>query len=200
MVRANRTTQTSPLSPWERERVKVIGTVGRLEPVKDQPNLVHAFIRLIKQYPNLKEDTRLMLVGDGSLRPEIEQLLKQAGLQELVWLAGSRDDVPELLREMDIFVLPSKAEGISNTILEAMACGLPVLATKVGGNEQLIVAGETGDLVPKENPEVLAQALYNYLSKPELIEQQARNAKQRALEYFSLDKMVGEYQKVYQKR
>ena len=141
-----------------------------------------------------------MLVGDGALRPQLEQLLAEANLSSTAWFVGSSDEVPDLMRVMDIFVLPSKAEGISNTILEAMATGLPVVATDVGGNSQLILDGETGRLVPKENPQALANALYEYLSQPSTIERQGQAARQRVLDCFSLDKMVSEYQKVYQNR
>ncbi|MCP5303291.1 MAG: glycosyltransferase [Pseudomonadales bacterium] len=192
----------NPLSLWERARVRVtiIGTVGRLEIVKDQLNLVRAFILLLEANPQFKDKAKLMLVGDGALRPQLEQLLAQANLSSTAWFVGSSDEVPDLMRVMDIFVLPSKAEGISNTILEAMATGLPVVATDVGGNSQLILDGETGRLVPKENPQALANALYEYLSQPSTIERQGQAARQRVLDCFSLDKMVSEYQKVYQNR
>ena len=83
-----------------------------------------------------------MLVGDGPLRVAVEAEVRALGLQDQVWLAGMRSDVPVVLRGLHVFVLPSRAEGISNTILEAMASGLPVLATSVGGNAELVVEGE----------------------------------------------------------
>ncbi len=204
--------QNNPLSLWERARVRekpsaenwaddshtIIGTVGRLEPVKDQVNLVRAFIDLIAYAPSLKDRIRLILVGDGSLRVEIEQMINQAGVAEMIWLAGSQENIPELMREMDLFVLPSKAEGISNTILEAMASGLPVVATDVGGNSQLVEEGVTGALVPKEDSTAIAKALFRYFEQPELITTQSKASRQRAVENFSLDQMVKEYQKVYQ--
>lgn len=191
----------NPFSLWrDRVGVTIIGTVGRLEIVKDQLNLVRAFILLLEANPQFKDKAKLMLVGDGALRPQLEQLLAQANLSSAAWFVGPSDDVPDLMRLMDIFVLPSKAEGISNTILEAMATGLPVVATDVGGNSQLILDGETGRLVPKENPQALADALYEYLSQPSMVDRQGKAARQRALDCFSLDKMVSEYQKVYQNR
>ena len=115
----------------------LIGSVGRLEAVKDQLTLVRAFNELCLHRPD-DNRLRLVLIGDGSLRDKVEELVAQEGIQDRVWLAGSREDVPQLLSALDVFVLPSLAEGISNTILEAMACGLPVVATRVGGNEELV--------------------------------------------------------------
>lgn len=176
----------------------VIGTVGRLDPVKDQATLVRAFAELIRQYPQAADRLRLVIVGDGPTRDKLQQLLSSADLEERVWFAGARDDIPELLRAMDVFVLPSLAEGISNTIMEAMASGLPVVATAVGGNGELVIAGETGQLVPREDPTVMAVALSQYLERPERIVQQGRAARRRAEQAFSLDAMVGHYRAVYQ--
>ena len=94
-------------------------------------------------------------------------LLRSAHVEDLAWIAGERDDVPELMRAMDLFVLPSLREGISNTILEAMATGLPVVATRVGGNPELVDAGNTGELVPRGDPVSMAGAIDGYFRKPE---------------------------------
>jgi glycosyltransferase involved in cell wall biosynthesis len=96
--------------------------VGRLEAVKDQLTLVRAFKELCLRRPD-DNRLRLVLIGDGSLRGKLEDLVAQEGIQDRVWLAGSREDVPQLLAALDVFVLPSLAEGISNTILEAMVAG-----------------------------------------------------------------------------
>ncbi|MCB1778134.1 MAG: TIGR03088 family PEP-CTERM/XrtA system glycosyltransferase, partial [Candidatus Competibacteraceae bacterium] len=144
----------------------VIGTVGRLEKVKDQLNLAQAFIQLAERVPDARQRLRLAIIGEGSLRAKLESMLDEARLRDLVWLPGARDDVPGLLRSFDLFVLPSQAEGISNTILEAMACGLPVVATEVGGNAELVVAGETGRLVPASDPKALALAIQEYVDDP----------------------------------
>lgn len=175
----------------------IIGTVGRLEKVKDQPNLVRAFIRLVESVPEARQRLRLVIIGEGSLRTEIERRLNEAGLRDLAWLSGARDDVPELLRTMDVFVLPSQAEGISNTILEAMACGLPVVATAVGGNAELVVAGETGRRVPASDPEALAATIREYVDAPERMLTHGAAGRQRIEEQFNMDAMVGAYLKVY---
>ena len=98
---------------------------------------------------------------------------------------------------MDVFVLPSLAEGISNTILEAMATGLPVIATDVGGNSELVIEGETGTLVPVNEREKMSSAMKYYLDQPERIEQQGRAARTRIENSFSLEHMVERYQNVY---
>src|SRR5689334_4696795 len=134
----------------------VVGWVGRMDPVKDLPNLVRGFARATQRSASR---LRLALVGDGPVRSAVEQLVQQEGLGERVWLAGERADIAEVMRGLDCFVLPSLGEGISNTILEAMATRLPVIATRVGGNAELIESGLTGLLVPPADSEALADAL-----------------------------------------
>ncbi|MBL8249211.1 MAG: glycosyltransferase, partial [Candidatus Competibacter sp.] len=113
------------------------------------------------------------------------------------WLAGSRDEVPELLRSLDLFVLPSRAEGISNTILEAMACGLPVVATDVGGNAELVAKGETGQLVPANDPAALAAAIRGYVDDPDRMRAHGAAGRRRVEARFSLEAMVAAYRAVY---
>ncbi|WP_439136248.1 glycosyltransferase, partial [Pseudomaricurvus sp.] len=110
--------------PFIDDHCLVLGTVGRLTPVKDQKALLDAVALLLQENPSWSDRLRVVIVGDGTLRTSLEQQAKKLGLSELVWFAGDRDDVPQLLQCMDIFVLPSLAEGISNTLLEAMACSL----------------------------------------------------------------------------
>ena len=116
---------------------------------------VSASAQALALAPHLKAKMRLVMVGEGPLRAEAQGLLDVAGVGSLAWLPGERADVPEVMRGLDCFVLPSLAEGISNTILEAMASGLPVLATDVGGNAEL-VGSATGELVPSGDAEALA--------------------------------------------
>jgi glycosyltransferase involved in cell wall biosynthesis len=151
----------------------------------------------VEVIPAARRRLRLVIVGDGALRAEIESLLAGAGIRDLAWLAGARDDVPELLRSLDLFVLPSRAEGISNTILEAMACGLPVVATAVGGNAELVVDGETGRLVPAGDPAALAAAIRAYLDDPGLLDAHGAAGRRRVEERFDLDAMVAAYLAVY---
>ncbi|MFM2085683.1 MAG: hypothetical protein RLZZ237_552 [Pseudomonadota bacterium] len=174
----------------------VIGSVGRMAAVKDFDNLVRAFLLLLAQ-PGARARLRLMLIGDGPSRQACLDLLQRSGAQELAWLPGARDDVAQLMRAMDLFVLPSLAEGSSNTILEAMASGLPVVATAVGGNAELVQSGWNGTLVPPRSPEMLADAMLDYYSMPELGPRQGARGRRRVLAEHSLLAMAGAYLAVY---
>ena len=174
----------------------VFGTVGRMQPVKDQLTLVKAFIRLLDLAPHFRSKVRLLIVGDGPLRAESLALLESSGCADLAWLPGAMENVPELMRMMDIFVLPSLAEGISNTILEAMASALPVIATNVGGNPEL-VNDATGMLVPAADPETMAQSMLRYLLDPDLATRHSHAAQREIEARFSMEAMVGAYMQVY---
>lgn len=175
----------------------IVGTVGRMHGVKDQLTLVKAFIHLIEKDSSLKNRLRLMLVGDGPLREQAQEMLDKANLGAIAWLSGERNDIPQILRGMDLFVLPSLAEGVSNTILEAMATDLPVIATDVGGNPDLVSEGDTGFLVPKVDPIEMAKAIGRYLENSELMEQHGRNSLKRIQDGFNLSSMVNHYLTVY---
>ena len=174
----------------------VIGSVGRLVAVKDYPTLVRAFIRLHALSPQA-DGLRLLLVGDGPERAACERLLTAAGLAGQVWFAGNRDDIPELMRAMDLFVLPSLGEGISNTILEAMASGLPVVASRVGGNSELVREGETGSLFAAGDHEALARLLLDYGRDPARLEREGLAARRRIETEFALERMAAAYAAVY---
>ena len=175
----------------------VIGTVGRLQRVKDQATLVRAFCHLRQMAPDVTHCARLVLIGDGPIRGEIQQIIEDEGIQSLVWMAGERQDIPDLMRSLDLFVLPSEAEGISNTILEAMSSGLPIVATDVGGNSELVKDGNTGLLVPPKNPSAMADAMAKYLMDHELMLQHGAAGRTRAESHFSMDVMVDGYSAVY---
>lgn len=174
----------------------VIGSVGRMAAVKDYRSLVQAFLLLLAQ-PGARARLRLMIIGDGPCRDACLTLLQQAGAAHLAWLPGARDDVAQLLRAMDLFVLPSLAEGSSNTILEAMATGLPVVATQVGGNAELVQSGWSGTLVPPGSPEMLADAMLDYYSMPELGPRHGARGRRQVLAEHSLPAMAGAYLAVY---
>lgn len=175
----------------------IIGSVGRLAHVKDFPTLIRAFSRARELWPEGRDRLRLMLVGDGPTRTECEALIAELDLGEQVWLAGDRSDVPELMRAMDVFVLPSLGEGISNTILEAMACGLPVIATDVGGNPELVSPGKTGALIPAADHEKMAQALLTYIKDPARLVREGMSARAEIEARFSMEAMVSAYLAVY---
>jgi sugar transferase (PEP-CTERM/EpsH1 system associated) len=176
----------------------VVGTVGRMEAVKDQLTLVRAFIHLIDSDPNARAKLRLVLIGDGPLRKAAGSLLREARAHDISWLPGERDDVPEIMRSLDLFVLPSLAEGISNTILEAMASGLPVVATRVGGNPELVVEGVTGMLVPPADPAAQAEVIRGYVVNPNNLTRHGRAGRTRAEKHFSIEAMVDGYIGVYE--
>ena len=175
----------------------LIGTVGRLEPVKDQVTLARAFVQLVQRAPESGRRLRLVMIGDGALRPEIEGVLSAAGVRDQAWLPGFRDDTAALYRCLSCFVLPSLREGISNTVLEAMASGLPVVATRVGGNPELVEPGVTGELVPAADPTALADALQAGVAQPARLAAYGRAGRDRVVEVFSPAAMVDAYSAVY---
>jgi sugar transferase (PEP-CTERM/EpsH1 system associated) len=188
-----------PGCPFDDANLWLVGTVGRLEAVKDPLNLARAFVRACELAPAAARRMRLVVVGDGALREEFAAVLARAGIPEqVVWFAGERADVPDIMRGLDCFVLPSLAEGISNTILEAMATGLPVVATRVGGNPELIESGMTGTLVASGNPDALAQAMLGYFGDRVLGRRHAKAALRVVVSRFSLTRMVSDYSRMYE--
>jgi sugar transferase (PEP-CTERM/EpsH1 system associated) len=186
-----------PGGPFTDPSLFVVGTVGRMQTVKAQTLLARAFVRALQLQPALQARLRLVLVGDGPLRAQAQGLLDAAGLGPLAWLPGERADVPDVMRGLDCFVLPSLAEGLSNTILEAMASGLPVLATAVGGNAELVLHEHTGLLVPPADVDALAAGLVAMAQAPARAAAMGRAGRQRAEQQFSLPAMVGAYQALY---
>jgi len=185
--------------PFTDPALWLVGTVGRMHAVKDPVNLARAFVRAIERDPPARARLRLVMVGDGPLRAEVERTLADAGMRELAWLPGERNDVPEIMRGLDCFVLPSLAEGISNTILEAMASGLTVIATRVGGNAELVEDGLTGRLVPPADGEALATRVLDYLHHPDVARRHGKAGRNRVERQFSLDRMVADYDRLYRR-
>jgi sugar transferase (PEP-CTERM/EpsH1 system associated) len=173
----------------------VLGTVGRLDPVKDHAGLLRAFASLAVLHP----DAMLLIAGDGPCREELAGLTRSLGLDGRVRLLGECRDVPGVLAALDCFVLPSIAEGMSNTILEAMAAGLPVVATRVGGNPELVEDQVTGRLVVSRDPGALAEAMAVYLDDSHLRGLHGKAARQRVTERFALDRMCESYTSLYRR-
>jgi sugar transferase (PEP-CTERM/EpsH1 system associated) len=171
----------------------VVGAVGRLDAVKDHGGLLQAFSILRTDQPAAE----LVIVGDGPRRAHLERHVQELGLTGHVHLLGMRQDVPVLLRGFDAFVLPSLAEGISNTVLEAMATGLPVVATRVGGNPELLEHGVTGALVAPGSPLLLAAALRCYVEDRGLREAHGDAGRRRVLQHFTLERMAQAYRDLY---
>ncbi|NWG73193.1 MAG: TIGR03088 family PEP-CTERM/XrtA system glycosyltransferase [Rubrivivax sp.] len=183
--------------PFDPAHHWLVGTVGRMQTVKDQPTLARAFVRALELKPVLRERLRLVLVGDGPLKAECEAVLAAAGVRDLAWLPGERADVPAVMRGLHAFALPSLAEGISNTILEAMASGLPVLATAVGGNADLVEEGVTGLLVPAGDVNGMARGLVVLADDRARSVAMGHSGRAVAESRFSLSAMVTAYRAVY---
>ena len=167
--------------------------VARLTPIKDQATLIAAF-GLLRQHTSLP--CRLLLIGDGPLRTQLQELVISADLTDSVQLLGERQDIAVLMQQSQVFVMSSLAEGIPMTVLEAMASGIPVVATAVGGLPELIHA-DHGILVPPSSAEALAQAMQRYLEQPELVASQGKLCRQRVCEKFSEPAMVSQYLSLY---
>jgi sugar transferase (PEP-CTERM/EpsH1 system associated) len=186
-----------PGCPFDPARHAMIGTVGRLQTVKNQTLLAHAFVRLLTQHPELAERVRLVIVGDGPLRGEIDTILERGGVRHLAWMAGMREDVADILQMLDAFVLPSTAEGMSCTLQEAMACGLPVVATAVGGTPEVVEDGVSGVLVAANDEVAMADALYRCVSQPQWARSLGAAARARVQAMFALDRTVARYEALF---
>ena len=183
--------------PFAAGRHWVVGTVGRMQAVKDQLTLARAFVQAVRQQPVGADRLRLVMVGDGPLLAQVRAVIDDAGMASLCWLPGARDDVAEVMQGLDCFVLPSLAEGISNTILEAMATALPVIATNVGGNPELVDHDNTGLIVPAADVSAMAWAIQALAADPERALAMGRAGRARVEAHFSLQAMVHNYTAVY---
>jgi len=183
--------------PYQNNKQFVVGTVGRMAAVKDQLTLIKAIEFLITEYPELKNIIRLEVVGDGELYSTIQSYIKEHSLTENIKLLGARNDVANILQNFDVFVLPSLAEGIPLTILEAMATSLPVISTKVGGVPELIENDINGYLISPQDVKTLATKIKQYIDKPELITQHGLNARAKVETKFSLQAMTKQYLNSY---
>lgn len=186
-----------PGSPFNDPSLIVFGAVGRLQAVKGHADLIRAFGALVRRDPEAARGARLAIVGGGPLQAELTALVGSEGVADKVWFAGERNDIPETMRAFDVFVQPSISEGISNTLLEAMASGLPVIATEVGGNPELVDAGRTGLLVRSGDIDGLAAAMGQLYHQPDRSAALGRAGRERVLAEFSLDAMVGAYMALY---
>jgi sugar transferase (PEP-CTERM/EpsH1 system associated) len=171
-----------------------IGCVGRLSPIKDYPAVLHAVGELDQKNKNW----RLIVVGEGPERPHLDGILRQhPAWANKVTLLGLSDRINQLLNAMDVYVLSSITEGISNSLLEAMAAGLPVIATSTGGNPEVVTDGESGILFPVGDAGRLATHLAGLQARPEARVQFGLQAVERIRRKFSLESMVSSYENLY---
>jgi glycosyltransferase involved in cell wall biosynthesis len=194
---------TEKFERTQRDRARLFPDVGNetlvvlvgnmLSDVKGHPWLIAAAPAIVREFP----EVRFVLAGDGELRPQFEAQVAKLGLESRFMFLGRRNDIPEILASCDIAVLPSRAEGLPNAVLEYMSSGLPTIASRVGGNVELVQDGVTGWLVPAENIDALANALLQLLRDPERARQIGKNGQRFAVENFSFERLIREVDKLY---
>lgn len=172
----------------------LLGIVARLAQEKDHLTLIKAFEQVARKLHNVE----LLIIGDGPLLSEVKRFARNYEVEHKVRFLGFRDDIPLLLNILNVFVLSSKMEGISMTLLEAMAAAKPIVATDVGGNPEVVDNGRTGLLVSVGNPEAMAAALLKILQNPELAAQMGTAGRKRLEGKFDLGRMIDSYTKLYE--
>ncbi|TAH45027.1 MAG: glycosyltransferase [Rhodocyclaceae bacterium] len=175
------------------ERTRIIGTVGRLAPAKHHAALIKAFADVHPSHPS----SALVLVGDGSLRTELEAQVSRHALGNRVFLLGDRSDIADLLTGFDIFALSSLTEGYSIALLEACAAGLPIVATDVGGNREIVRDGINGKLVAADSVEQLGAALASLLADPGTCDAMGRAGRDWVCGQGSVAAMARRYESLY---
>lgn len=168
-------------------------SIGRLDPQKGLGDLISAAALIIHRFP----DAHFLVVGEGPERSRLDEMIREQGLAERVHLAGWRADIPELLAAGTALVLASHWEGLPNVILEAMAAGLPVVATRVEGTDELVIDGQTGLVVPPRSPNDLAESIEKLLLDPAAAKVMGQGGQQRAKSEFTWEAMVVQYERLY---
>lgn len=181
-----------PVAPARAPR-RIVTTVANLRAEKGHDVLVAAAALVGRRRP----DAIFQLVGGGPMRQIIEQQARDAAVDGMVRFLGHREDVPQLLHDSDLFVLPSRSEAFPNGVVEAMAAGLPVIASDVGGIPELIEHGRNGLLVPVGDPQALAKAILQALDSPERAAALARQARDTIEGGYSFDRMVTTFEALY---
>lgn len=196
--------KTEPLlTPQERDALRselgfdsscfVVGTVGRFDPIKNLPMLIGGLARACRNVENL----RGLLVGDGPVFTQVRSFVDKEGLSDRIRLTGFRNDARNLIQCMDLFVLSSYSEGTSMALLEAMAAGVPVVVTDVGGNPEIVVRNETGWIVPSDSVMELTAAILDSVKNSEKRMRYAEAAKCRFAASYSFDRMIDNYRQQY---
>jgi glycosyltransferase involved in cell wall biosynthesis len=192
-----------PLGPEAREALRqgfgfepesfVVGTVGRFDPIKNLPILVESLARACREISTL----RGFLVGNGPMFADVGSLVEQAGLSDRIQMLGFREDARKLIQSMDLFVLSSFSEGTSMALLEAIAAGVPVVVTNVGGNPEVVANGYTGWVVPSDSADDLTAAILEALKDVSKRQQFATAGQRRFEERFTFDRMIDGYRQQY---
>ena len=180
---------------WLPHDAPIVGNVAALVPHKGQRHLIDAVPDVLRQEP----DARFVIAGEGELRPSLEQQIRHLHLEKHVTLTGFRPDVLSLHKAFDVFVMSSVTEGLGTSLLDAMACGKPVVATAVGGIPEVVVDGETGFLVPPRDHAAMAAAIVRLLGDRALRERMGAAGLARVRERFSVDRMVKDTLRVYER-
>lgn len=175
----------------------VIGTVGRLDPIKAQSDLITAYASLRTKFKDSPVSFRLVIAGDGPLRQRLKEQAQEMGIEDAVDFCGARTDIADVLRSLDVFVLPSLSEAAPITMLEAMACGLAVIGTDVGGVRDLIGDNSRGMIVAPSDPAAITAALSAYLQDQELRRAHGEGARQFMLDNYNIEHTVVRYQQLY---
>lgn len=163
----------------------VVGSVGRMDMAADYVTLVVAFLHAISSPHAAHQHLRLVIVGDGPCRAGCQSMLNRAGAAHRAWLPGEHPNIAQLLRSMDLFVLPSLDGTNPGTLLEAMSSGLPVIATAVGANTELVLPGLTGILVPPKSADLMAAAMSDYCRIPQIGARHGARARSRVIAHYS---------------
>jgi glycosyltransferase involved in cell wall biosynthesis len=169
--------------------------IARFHPVKDHRTLLTAFARVAAVRP----DVDLLLAGDGPLRESLQATARELGITGRVRFLGVRDDVPDLLCASDVFALTSVSEAASITLLEAMACGRPVVVTDVGGNPDIVRHGVDGLLAPRGDSQAIADAVLSLLEHPELAAAMGCSGRSRVEATYRLENTIGKYAERYER-
>lgn len=175
----------------------VIGTVGRVTEVKNQAALVDAFVLLLERFKGNKPELSLTIIGDGPLLTALKEKISALGIAHLVWTPGARNDIAEIMKTFSVFVLPSLSEAMPVAALEAMATGVPVIASRVGGLPDVVKENITGMLVDSPCPEYLAGAIAEYVQNPEMGKSHGAAGRKFVEQHHGIDPMVNEYLALY---
>lgn len=180
---------------WLPHGAPIVGNVAALAPHKGQTHLVAAAARVVRELP----DTRFLIVGEGELREALERQIHDLGLDRHVFLTGFRTDALGLIKSFDVFAMSSVTEGLGSAVLEAMACGRAVVATRAGGIPEAVDDGRTGVLVPTHDPVAMAAAVIRLLGDVDLRTRYGAAGRQRVMDEFSVERLVSGTARVYEK-